>query len=114
MNPETARGVADALKQRTDALREERDRRLPAPSARAAKPPPVAPPQPLEDRAAVDRADAAAADALARQRLREASEALLVDTQLASEEERERVIASLQERLLKQTSEKSAAQRQGE
>ena len=111
-DPATAQAVADTLKARTDALRAERARRLPAPSVRAPKRPPVAPLRPLDDKAATARTDAAAADALARERLARAAEALVVDAAVGDEAERGRIVAALQEKLLSTTSEKSAKQRE--
>ena len=76
------------------------------------KRPPVAPLRPLDDKAATARTDAAAADALARERLARAAEALVVDAAVGDEAERERIVAALQEKLLSTTSEKSAKQRE--
>ena len=78
----------------------------------AKKRPPVAPLRPLDDKAATARTDAAAADALARERLARAAEALVVDAAVGDEAERERIVAALQEKLLSTTSEKSAKQRE--
>lgn len=81
---------------------------------RAPKRPPVAPLRPLDDKVAAASADATAADTLARDRLARAAEALVVDVKFGNEEERELIVAALQEKLLATTSEKSESARQRE
>ncbi|KAH8053738.1 hypothetical protein JL722_9213 [Aureococcus anophagefferens] len=95
--------VAEQLVARTEALKRARDARLPAP---AAKPPPVrpaAPLGPLFDRAADDREGAAAASAMARDRLQEASDSLLLEANYLDDDTRAKLAADLAARLVKKT-----------
>ena len=95
--------VAEQLVARTEALKRARDARLPAP---AAKPPPVrpaAPLGPLFDRAADDRDRAAAASAMARDRLQEASDSLLLEANYLDDDTRAKLAADLAARLVKKT-----------
>ena len=114
VDPKTASAVADELARRTEALKGERDRRLPAPEPETFVAPvrAAAKLQPLDDADANARDDARAADDLARDRLKEASEGLLLEANYLDDDTRAKLAAELAKRLVAKTSKTAEGKRE--